>query len=42
MSVDIPKRFIFLRVIRQSLHQHKVFEYVGVIASVKGVTVAKH
>jgi hypothetical protein len=42
MGVDIPKGLVFLRGMRDDLHEHKVFKYIGMIACMKSVAVAKH
>jgi hypothetical protein len=40
VSVDVPKGFIFALVVFQRQHQHPMFEDIGMIASVKSVSVA--
>jgi hypothetical protein len=42
VCIDVPVGFIFLPEIPQQLDEYRVFENVGVIACVKGVSVAEH
>ena len=42
MGVDIPERLVLLRKITRQLDQHQMFENVGVITGVKGVTITEH
>jgi hypothetical protein len=40
MSVNVPKGFVFALIVFQRQHEHDMFEDIGVIASVKSVSVA--
>ena len=42
MGVDDPERFVLLPQIAAQLDEHKMLQHIGVIAGMKGVTVAQH
>lgn len=42
MGVDVPVRGVFLVQVADELNEEYVFQYVGMVAGVKGMTVAEH
>ncbi|GLC96080.1 hypothetical protein Tamer19_54890 [Cupriavidus sp. TA19] len=42
VGVDIPERLVLLRKVLEQLHDDGMFEDIGMVAGMEGVTIAEH
>jgi hypothetical protein len=42
VRIDVPESLVLLAEVARELHQHQMFEHIGVVAGVEGVAIAEH